>query len=163
MPLPSLIVYERTGAWAQAIARQLARGGVTPVPRVVECRSSVECRKVLFGTSASGEAARAMFVVESAPDHANEVCELLHGHLRRFPRVPRFVVGAPSNVDYGPLFREWGALAMLTSPRALQPLVDVYRRYCEMPHAARLDDLSDQPRSITEQFQASLPWGRVAR
>ena len=163
MPLPSLIVYERTGAWAQAVRRELGRAGFTPVPRVVECRSSVECRRRFSGASGVGGAAQAMFVVESACDRASDACELLHDHLRRFPRVPRFVVGAASNVDYEPLYREWGALAMLTSPRALRPLVNAYRRYCELSHGERLDDLTEQSQSLTEHFQASLPWGRVAR
>ena len=163
MPLPSLMVYERTGAWTRAITRELARAGFTPAPRVVECRSSIECRRSFSGASSVGVAAQPMFVVESALDHASDVCELLHDHLRRFPRVPRFVVGAPSNVDYEPLYREWGALAMLTSPRALRPLVDVYRRYCELPHAISPAADSEQPQSLTEQYQATLPWGSVAR
>lgn len=163
MPLPSLMIYERTGAWAHAVTRELARAGFTPAPRVVECRSSVECRRFFSGMSSAGNAVRALFVVEFASDQANDVCELLHEHLRRFPRVPRFVVGVPSNVDYEPLYREWGALAMLTSPRALQPLVDVYRRYCELPFIASPAADSEQPQSLTEQYRTTLPWGRIAR
>ncbi|MBA4020628.1 MAG: hypothetical protein C0483_26005 [Pirellula sp.] len=163
MPLPSLMVYERTGAWARAITREVVRAGFAPVPRVLECRSSAECRSFFSGAAGAGEASRAMFVVESDPDDASDVCELLHDHQRRLPRVPRIVVGVPSNVDYEPLYREWGALAMLTSPRALQPLVDVYRRYCELPPTISSAADSEEPRSLTEQFQATLPWGRVTR
>ncbi|MGC3966850.1 MAG: hypothetical protein QM775_05610 [Pirellulales bacterium] len=158
IPLPPLLVCERTGLWAAAIRANLLRTAVDGRPRIVETRSFVECRR-RFEVDATSESAFAPLVVEADSTNFGAVLDLLTAHLSRRPRVPRIVVGAGLSADAEAAFREAGAIAYVASPRELGPLVEVFRRY--VSRHAELTAVHDEEMPITVRLRASFPWRPV--
>jgi hypothetical protein len=159
MEFPPLLICERTGTWAAALRRVDRSTIEQPPPRIVEARSLVECRKGFDGPS-SADFAVAPLVVESTIGDLADLLDLLTVHVRRRPRVPRFVVGPLPSDDFELLLREAGAVDWIASPRGVDRIVQTLRRYDPSVAAPRVS-LLEPPISLTDRLRASLPWRPV--
>ncbi|MBN8626514.1 MAG: hypothetical protein J0M17_13585 [Planctomycetes bacterium] len=159
MEFPPLLICERTGTWAAALRRGVRSTAERPTPRIIETRSLVECRKGFDGPS-SDDFAVAPLVVESTIGDLADLLDLLTVHLRRRPRVPRFVVGPLPSDDFELLLSEAGAVDWIASPRNVGRIVQTLRRYDPRIAAPPVDLLKPQT-SLTDRLRASLPWRPV--
>lgn len=159
MAFPPLLICERTGTWAAALKRVVRSSPEQPTPRMIETRSLVECRKGFDGPS-SADSAIAPLVVESTIGELADVLDLLTVHVRRRPRVPRFVVGPLPSDDIELLLHEAGAVDWIASPRGVERIVQTLRRY-DPRNALPPDNLMEPPSSLTDRLRASLPWRPV--
>ncbi|MBL9091575.1 MAG: hypothetical protein JNL96_10145 [Planctomycetaceae bacterium] len=159
MEFPPLLICERTGTWAVALKRVVRSTAQQSTPRIIETRSLVECRKGFEGPS-SADFAVAPLVVESTTGDLADLLDLLTVHVRRRPRVPRFVVGPLPSDDFELLLREAGAVDWIASPRGVGRIVQTLRRY-DPRGAAITVSLLEPPISLTDRLRASLPWRPV--
>ncbi len=145
---PRVIVCERSGRWAAALRRVLARE-----LSLRETRSLAECEAELR------EAPESFLVVELTATHLGGVLELLTCVGAEY-RWARIAVVAERSVAAGELtacewtMREAGAIHFVTSPRQAAELARLAER-----HAA----LVPRPkRSLAAQVWDSLPWPEAA-
>jgi hypothetical protein len=159
MEFPPLLICERTGTWAAALRRGVRSTAEQPTSRIIETRSLVECRNGFDGQS-SADFAVAPLLVESTIGDLPDLLDLLTVHVRRRPRVPRFVIGPLPSDDFELLLREAGTVDWVASPRGVGRIVQTLRRY-DPRVAAPPVNLLEPPTSLTDQFRASLPWRPV--
>lgn len=143
--MAGLIVCERTGAWASALAVALAGRGV----RLRETRSLEEAREELAGDPASCVAV-ALDVAEPSG-----VLRFISGLEGRHPLARSIALAPRSMAGYEWLAREAGAVAFIASPRGLTSVAQLVARH--------LQRTPQSPRSVVERIRASLPWSDFAR
>ena len=137
---PRLIVCERSGQWAVALRRELARGDV----RVHETRGLAECWQMLARCPSS-------FVVAELTDaNVEALLDRLASRRRLFPLVRVAVVSDRPQAAYEPLAREAGAVHFAASLREAGPVARLACRH--------LDQAARPRRSLTESIWAELPW-----
>lgn len=150
MTLASLILLERTGAWAVALRRVL---GATPV-QVIETRSLAECWQQL------AMAPTATLVWELTTDNLGALVGGLLRLNRDFPGAAAVVVADRRLSVAGGLVREAGAVHFVSSPRALEPVADIVRRRVA---AQAKSPLAAAPSiagwgNLLNEITAGLPW-----
>ena len=135
-----LIFCERFGTWAVAMRRHLADDAT----KQRETRSLAECREALAENAAS------LVVLEMRSDNLQRAMEWLAGVSNDFPQVRTIVVAQRELAAWQWQALEFGCLAFTTSPRDLQGIADLVRRYFASLPQPELD--------LEEQVWASLPW-----
>jgi len=137
MSTARLIVCEKTGCWANALARL----GV----RVYEVRGLPACREALSTWPVS-------FVALEATDaNIGQMVEFIGDMNRRYPAARAAALCARDMAQYQWPLREAGAVHVVFSPRRLAPLVRLVERHLAAAPEVRL--------SLTERLMAELPWG----
>ncbi len=136
-----LVVCERTGKWAVAIARHLA----ADADDIHQTRSLEECWEALAKWPAS------LAVLELIAANVEPLVRRLADLDRRFPAARAIVVAARSLAAYENLAREAGAIHFETSPRRLDAVAAIWRRHRD---AAPRRTMNTPPRIL-----AGLPWG----
>ncbi len=136
------IVSERKGTWAAALGREPEAAAT----RIYHARSLVECWEMLDWAPAS------FVVAELTQASAEALVDRLARLPREYPLARVAVVAERSLAAYEPWLREAGAVAFVTSPRGLAPLVAVARRHLRQAPAVEL--------GFVEEVWARLPWGR---
>jgi len=135
-----LIVCEKTGTWATALRRELAKRSI----RVYQTRSLAEC----FGDLAVFPAS--FLVLELRESIVEEMIEHL-GRLSREYAGARAVILARRGMEpYEWLLREAGAAHVVFSPRRLAPVADMAQRHLAVAPEA--------PLPLPERILAELPW-----
>ncbi len=143
MPLPPLIVCERTGRWALAWRKALRATNI----RVIETRSVPECRQRLV------ESPGAAVSLEWRTENAESTLEILAGWDDEYPTALAMVTADHRLAEAEELAREAGAAWFVTSVRQLPSLAAVVAR-----HAAQ----QPQPAaSAHDRIWEQLPWGRT--
>ncbi len=147
--ITTLIVCEQHGDWAAALRRAFATAAVRPAQgteyRLIETRGAVDCRE------ATGRWPAATVVIELRRESCDEALELLYWVNRSCPAT-RCVVVADRTLDaYRWLARELGAIHFSSSPRQLEPVVDLARR-----HAGRMPKVEHV--TAVDRIWNSLPW-----
>jgi hypothetical protein len=135
-----LIVCERSGVWAAALARSL-----DSAIRVRQTRSLAECLDELRAAPAS------LMMLELVPENIAGVLCLLESLERRFPMARAAVVADRSLGHHDALLREAGAVHFTTSPRQMPLLARLAQR-----HASRTPRV---PVPLAVRVWSSLPWG----
>ena len=140
MAAAKLIVCEKSGAWAVALRREFGADEV----RVYETRSLAECGDELRLAPAS------FLVCSATAANAANVCDFLVRLAQRYPDARAVVAANADAADYAELFREGGALAVVTSARELRGVANLIRR-----HFQRFPAYND---SFRTQLWSRLPW-----
>src|SRR4051794_21087706 len=118
LQLPPLIVCERRGVWATALARHLPAGvHMVQTGAVGECAAELDLWPAGF------------LVLELARDNLASVLELLGGLEWQFPAARAVVVAPRDMLNYEWLLREAGTVHFSVSPRESQLLARVAERY----------------------------------
>lgn len=141
-----LVVCERTGHWAVALRRELARLD-KPGVRIHETRSVNECWRLLDDYRAS------FVVVEVTPSNVQVVLHRLAEFEWEFPSARVAVVVGRAFRSCEPILREAGAIHFVDSPRQLKPLGEIVCRH--------LDRIPKPKLGLVEQAWADLPWKEV--
>lgn len=135
-----LIVYERTGAWALALRRELP-----PEIRTGPTRSLAETWEALRRAPAS------FLVLELAPRQAEALLGRLLRLEREYPLARAAIVADRALADYEWLMRQAGAVHFTCSPRRLGGLAGVVGRH--------LAAVAPPDRGALAEIWAGLPWG----
>lgn len=135
-----LIVWEKDGSWARHLRRLLAPGGV----RVYESRTFDVCREMLSGSPAS------ILVAQLVPSAMAEFSHLVIGLRREFPAVRILAVADPSAESVRWQILETGIVWLSTSPRELDPILDIIRLHFEQ--------VPEPSRSPEQRIWDELPW-----
>ena len=143
---PPVLICERTGAWAAAWRRVWSRRAThgNLAPRLIEVRSTQECREVAADHPAT------FVVAELTAAGVEQTLDLLFDLGSRFPGVASAVVAERAMSAYEELARELGALAFAVSPLDLEPVCDLAQR-----HLCRG---AIEPSDIYEKIWSELPW-----
>ncbi|MHB1033527.1 MAG: hypothetical protein ACYC35_01600 [Pirellulales bacterium] len=136
-----LLVCERTGKWAVALAGELA----DDAEDIHQTRSLEECWEALARCPAS------LAVLELTKANAEALIRRLADLDRRFPQARAIVVAARSLAAYENLAREAGAIHFETSPRRLGAVAATWRRH--------RDALPERKMNTPARILAGLPWG----
>ncbi len=142
--MSQLIVLERTGDWADALARELAPHGIRPR----QTRHAEDCEAAL--TAAIGG------VVALACDSLGleRAVELIEQFGQRYPGTRIMALAPRSWQKYEWLLREAGAAEFVTSSRQLpQCRAAIVAHLARAPHELRTDE---------ERVWAALPWSAVS-
>lgn len=140
---PCMMVCERSGKWAVALAPHLA-----PTIRLRQTRSLVECSAVLAQAPAS------LLAVEATRENLAGVLALLVDVAKKFSQARAIVLADRGLESYEWLLREAGAVHFTVSPRESHDLALLARRHLEHAGAARAD--------LAAQIWDALPWSDVA-
>ena len=140
-----LIVLERTSSWTAAFRREIAKSPrPLPIP-IHEVRSLPHCRRELEAAPYSIVAA------EVLPRNLAAVAKAISAWSCDFPQA-RFIALAARGLEQHDLaLREYGAIHVTYSPRALASLLRVIRRH-----------LASEPKveqTLEEAIWTGLPWG----
>ena len=119
MPLARLIVCETTSKWAVALRRELS---LTTDPRVYETRSLEACWQQAVAYPAS------LVALEATAANLEPLVGSLQQYRLKLPRVRLVVLGNRQFVDSQWLLREAGAIHVMFSSRAMEPLIRMIRR-----------------------------------
>jgi hypothetical protein len=141
---PPVVVWEKTGQWATWWRGVKPSPGLVAPPKLIETRSSVECRAEL------DRHPMAFAAVELSTTNLAAVLDLLAEQERRWPSATIVVLAERSMHRCELIVREAGALGWSTSPRLLRPIVDMACRHVTL-HARPYETLN-------EAIHASLPW-----
>ncbi len=141
-----LVVCERTGHWAVALRRELARLK-KPGVRIHETRSVNECWRLMDDYRAS------FVVVEVTPSNVQALLDRLAELEWDFPSARVAVVVGRAFRFSEPILREAGAIHFVDSPRQLKPLGEIACRH--------LDRIPKPKLGLVEQIWADLPWKEV--
>jgi hypothetical protein len=138
-----VIVFDRRGVWAAALARH-----VPARAHVRQTRSLAECAAELAVAPAS------LLVVEAASASVTSVAAWLADMGRRFPLARAVVVGERALDPHEWLLREAGAVHFVTSPRELAGVKSLIQRHFERLPRAKV--------GLAQRVWESLPWDSAA-
>ena len=140
MSRPAVVLHERTGRWAAAIAQRLAEGSRA----FRQTRTADE-----LGVELS-QAPTSIALIELAADRPDAALDLLARIGREFPGARLAMLADREASVYEGLARELGAAHFVASPREIGPLVGwIKRRSGRSP--------ADEPAWI-EEVRRRLPW-----
>ena len=143
MNVPCMIVCERSGRWAVALAPHLA-----PSMRLRQTRSLAECAAVMDRAPAS------LLALEATRENLAGVLALLVDVTKKFPRARAIVLADRGLESYEWLLREAGAVYFTVSPRGSHDLALLAGRHLERACAPQAD--------LAAQIWDALPWSEVA-
>lgn len=139
-----VIVCERTGKWARALARHLPADA-----ELREVRGIAACRAELAAAGAS------LIAIELQPDRLPQLVALLAELPRRFPRARAVVLASPELSGLEASLREFGAVHWVVSTRQFSGVGQLVAR-----HLARSANVV--PDSAENEIWQRLPWAGVA-
>ena len=143
MSQPRVIICERSGIWAAALARHLPRE-----VRFVQTRALAECSAALAAAPMS------LVALETSAGNLNGVLAWLAQLPATFPLARAVVLADHGLQSHEWLLREAGAVHFAISPRELDGLAPLMQN-----HLARLPAPNA---SFAEQVWNSLPWSEAA-
>lgn len=149
MKRATLIVCERTGAWAAAWRQwERRRAAVAqrepPHVRCLETRSAAECLEQLAETPAS------FVLIELTTASRERALELLSQIALRHRAALPAVAAGRELADHEWLVRELGAVHFIISPREMPALGRMIERYAQRAPEVELE--------LEERIWAELPW-----
>lgn len=137
-----LIVWECDGSWARYLRRQLPPEG----PRVYETRTAAACREMVAESPAS------IVVALWSPGSYAELIRLVCRFRHEFPAVRTVAVADRIAEPFRWQILETGIVWLCTSPRELQPIVEMVRRHFE--------GVPEPSRTPEQRIWDELPWLR---
>jgi hypothetical protein len=143
----TVIVCERRGAWATALA-----GGLPGEMGLRQTRGLDDCAAELEMAPAS------LLVLELTRENLLRLLEMLSGLGRRYPLARAIVVAAREFERYEWLVREAGALHFATSPRAGAQLVRLAMRQAQSGNSTEGET---DAQAWTALPWTALPWGAL--
>jgi hypothetical protein len=143
MSQPHVIVCERGGIWAAALAKHLPRE-----VRIRQTRALSECGAALAAAPTS------LVALEVNAGNVSGALSWLVQMPTRFPLARAVVLADRRLVSYEWLLRDAGAVHFTTSPRELARVASIVRNH--------LSRLPASNASFAELMWDSLPWGEVA-
>ncbi len=143
MSQSQVIICERTGVWAAALAQHLPRE-----MRLRQTRALSEC------TAALAVAPMSLVALEANPGNLNGILSWLVQLPVRFPFARAVVLADRGLANYEWLLRDAGAVHFTTSPRELNCLAPLVRNH--------LSRLPTSKAGFAELVWDSLPWSEVA-
>ncbi len=133
-------VIERQPRWAIALRQTIGEGE----PRVHELRVAEAVGDELLG------APQSILLWAADSENALPLAARIVRLGRTFPHAPQMVAAERTVAHYEPLWREAGAIHVVTSPRKLEQVVRIVNR-----HLARV---TEPARSLEAAVWAGLPW-----
>jgi hypothetical protein len=140
MPQSQLIVCERTGVWAAALARLL------PSPASIR-----QTRCLADSWQAFEEMPAGILGLEVTESNLRSSVALLAGLGRQYPLARAFAMTRWASEDEQWLLREAGAVDVAASMRQLHRIARIVQRH--------LDSVPTEDSSLPEAVWAKLPWG----